>query len=352
MKIAIFCPNWVGDMVMATPALRALRTQYPDAELVAILRPYVADVLTGLNLVDRMLLHAPRSRTNGQGGSSGWEFARQLRNQRFDKAILLTNSFRSGWWAFISGARQRIGFARNGRSWFLTDPVRPRSFETPNPVIDAYLRLAKHAGCERVTRQMELATTPDDEQRLHSFWWKQHATDVGPGYVCLNPGGAFGASKHWPTTSFAELAQQIVWQFRKRVLVVCGPSERQEARQIVALAGHRAIVSLANEEPSIGLTKAAIKHADLLITTDSGPRHFAPPFGVPVVTLFGPTHTAWSETFYEKSLHLQLDMDCGPCQQRKCPLAHHRCMRDLTPDWVLKAAASMLKKYPARTDAA
>jgi heptosyltransferase-2 len=353
MKIAIFCPNWVGDMVMATPALRAVRREYPEAEIVAILRPYVADVLTGLDLVDRVLWHTPASRVAGAPATSGWRFAAHLRRERFDWALVLPNSFRSAWWARVAGAKRRVGFARDGRGWLLTERIRPRSKNEPHPVLDEYLRLAKHIGCRRLSRAMELAVTAGDERQLQQFWNRQRS---GPhsarGVVCLNPGGAFGAAKHWPVTSFAELAVRVATELEKRVLVLCGPSERNEARRIVELANHPAVVSLADEVPSIGLTKAAIRRAELLVTTDSGPRHFAPPFGVPVVTLFGPTHTAWSETNYGRSLHLQLDVDCGPCQERVCPLAHHRCMRDLGADWVFRAATSLLQKYPARTDAA
>jgi heptosyltransferase-2 len=153
-------------------------------------------------------------------------------------------------------------------------------------------------------------------------------------------------------TSFAQLALQIATDLDKRVLVLCGPAEREKAREILSLARHPAIFSLADERLSIGLTKAAVRRADLLVTTDSGPRHFAAPFNVPVVTLFGPTHTAWSETFYDRSLHLQAEVDCGPCQQRVCPLQHHRCMRDLRVSWAYRAAVRLLEKYPARPKAA
>lgn len=350
MKIAIFCPNWVGDMVMATPALRAVRTQYPLAEIVAVVRPYVSEVLAGLDLVDRTLLHSPPGRP-GSGGLSGWAFARELRREDFDWALLLPNSFRSAWWAAVSGARRRVGFSRNGRGWLLTERVPPRSRRKPHPVIDEYLRLAAQFGCQQLSRTMELATTPEDERRLARFW-QRCGTRRGQGVVCLNPGGAFGAAKHWPTESFADLAVRIASELDKRVLVLCGPSEREIAREIVARAGHSSIVSLADEEPSIGLTKAAIRHAELLVTTDSGPRHFAPPFGVPVVTLYGPTHVAWSETYYDRSLHLQLDLDCGPCQQRTCPLRHHRCMRELNVPWVFRAATTLLHKFPVRAEAA
>ena len=357
MKIAIFCPNWVGDVVMATPALRAMRQQYPDAEIVAILRPYVADVLDGLNLVDRMLVHDPRLhsvwRPRHPDAAWGLRFGIRLRREQFDLALLLTNTYRSGFWSWISGIKRRVGFDQYRRGWMLTDAVTPKPADTPHPAIDSYLQLAEQVGCRNLTRTMELATHASDEQQLQDFWERQPLEKYADwGVICLNPGGAYGSAKHWPVTAFAELAVQITTDFEKRVLVLCGPAERDKAREIVGLARHPAVFSLADERLSIGLTKAAVRHADLLVTTDSGPRHFAAPFNVPVVTLFGPTHIAWSETYYDRGLHLQKEVDCGPCQQRVCPLRHHRCMRDLDVSSVYRAVATLLEKYPAQTKAA
>jgi len=275
------------------------------------------------------------------------DFAWRLRQEKFDLAVVLPNSFRSAFWAWIAGAKRRVGFARNGRGWLLTDPLMPRPRDVPHPVIDEYLRLATYLGCEDLSRTTELAASGKHERQLREFWNRQRLGRFAErGVVCLNPGGAFGSAKHWPATSFAELAARLAVELEKRVLVLCGPAERNEAREIVRLAKHPAVFSLAEEVPSIGLTKAAIRRADLLVTTDSGPRHFAPPFGVPVVTLFGPTHVAWSETNYVRGLHLQVEVECGPCQKRVCPLEHHRCMRDLNVGWVFKAAAALLEKFP------
>ena len=98
---------------------------------------------------------------------------------------------------------------------------------------------------------------------------------------------------------------------------------------------------MADESLSLGLTKGCVRRADLLITTDSGPRHFAAAFGRPVVTLFGPTHIGWTETFYAAAIHLQKKVDCGPCQLRTCPL-DHRCMTGLTPSEVYESAERLL----------
>ncbi|MFP6700109.1 MAG: glycosyltransferase family 9 protein, partial [Planctomycetaceae bacterium] len=106
MKTAVFLPNWVGDAVMATPALAAIRKRYCDGEVVGILRPYVGEVLAGTGLVDRVI---EWDRGAGRSGSSGWGLAKRLRAERFDVAVLMPGSLRSAWMAWLSGARRRIG---------------------------------------------------------------------------------------------------------------------------------------------------------------------------------------------------------------------------------------------------
>jgi heptosyltransferase-2 len=346
MKIAVFLPNWIGDAVMATPALRALRNEFSNAEITAIQKPYVAEVLNGLDLVDRSL-----ESVAGKSLKTQLQFLRELRRERFDLAVLFPNSLRSAGLAFLAGIPRRVGIQRDGRGWLLTDTLPARDRQTPYPALDEYLRVAAHVigaehaettGGPMLSRQMELAVTDADRQRWQSFWNKQSAEFQSHPLICLNPGGAFGAAKHWPVAHFAELAQRLAGELQRSVLVVCGPAEKEEAQQIVAQANHPLVTSLADEPLHLGLTKAAIQQAELLVTTDSGPRHFAAPFDVPVVTMFGPTHIMWSETFYERGQHLQLAMDCGPCQQRVCPLGHHRCMKDLSASQVFDAVVALL----------
>jgi len=326
---------------MATPALAAIRAAFAHAEIVGVMRPVIADTLAGSALFDHMLLVNPRGKSTEQKGR---RFIEQLRAERCDIAVLFPNSLRSAWWAWRSGARQRIGFARDWRGWLLTDPVKPRPKSMPHPVLDEYLRLADRLGCRNHSRRMTLGVLPSDEAALNTFWSSQSADLRAHGVVCLNTGGAFGPAKNWPRAYFAELAQRIVDKLGKTVLLLCGPAEREEARWIAATASRREVVSLADQPLSIGLTKAAVRAAELLVTTDSGPRHFAAAFGVPVITLFGPTHIAWSETGYARATHLQMPVDCGPCQKRECPLGHHRCMTELTVDRVLAAVRAALPR--------
>jgi heptosyltransferase-2 len=339
MKVAVFLPNWIGDAVMATPALRALRQHFASAHILGVMKPYVAGVLEGGDWFDEIVHYHGKGWTQGVAATAWklWRLGAEL-------AILFPNSFRSALIALLGGCRRRIGYVRYGRGPLLTDRLQPRRDSkgklTPSPIIDAYNALAQAAGCPTVTRRMKLFTTPRDEASADEVWQKtrlEHSREV----VCLNPGAAFGSAKQWPAEHFASLARQLVDQRGSGVLILCGPGERELARHIASLARRPTVHALSDYPLSLGLTKACVRRADLLVTTDSGPRHFAAAFDRPVVTLFGPTHIAWTETYYARAIHLQKRVPCGPCQKRVCPL-DHRCMEELTPTNVFAAATELL----------
>jgi lipopolysaccharide heptosyltransferase II len=342
MKIAVFLPNWVGDAVMATPALRALRNHFGGANIIGVLKPYVAGILEGAPWLDRLIFLDANGPWSQRWPAVAW----QLRKEKIDLAILLPNSFHSALVAWLSRCRRRIGYDRYQRGFLLTDRLRPlrddRGRIKPSPIIHAYNILAEAAGCPAPSLHMELFTMPRDEAAADAVW-RQTGLNGQREIVCLNPGAAFGSAKHWPTEHFVRLAQDLADRRGSGVLILCGPSERSLARQIAVNARRPSVHSLADYPLSLGLTKACIRRSALLITTDSGPRHFAAAFQRPVVTLFGPTHIAWTETFYAHAIHLQKKVPCGPCQLRVCPL-DHRCMKDLGPAEVFAAAIRLLDR--------
>lgn len=342
MKIVVFCPNWIGDTVMATPTFRALRSRFPAARLSAVIRPGVAPVLDGTSWFDDLILADHRSKKSHERTLG---VVVRLRKTRYDAAVLLPNSFRSAWTAWLAGIPRRVGYLRYGRGLLLTDFLRPTydasGKRLPEPVVESYLALTRLLGCRDGSVRLELATTAAEEAAADQAWSKLGLPADGP-VVCLNTGGAFGPAKTWPTDSFAVLARRLADEAAAAVLVLCGPAEREAARQIVQAASHRRVVTVADEPLSLGLTKACVRRAALLVTTDSGPRHFAAAFGTPVVTLFGPTHIAWTRTYHPHALHLINPVPCGPCQKHICPEGHHRCMRELAPDPVYDAAVRLL----------
>jgi heptosyltransferase-2 len=346
MNLAVFLPSWIGDAVMATPAVRALRRRFAGARLVGVCKPYVAGVLEGADWFDEVVFAHGGPWSQGVAATA-WK----LRRRRPDLAVLFPNTLRPALVAWLAGSRRVVGYARYGRSPLLTDALPPR--RTPegrlevSPILDAYNRLAEHVGCPPPGHDLELFTTPADEAGAGAAWGLARFEDY-PEVVCLNPGAAFGSSKHWPAEHFARLAGGLVARRGCGVLVLCGPAEKALASQIARLAGLPQVWALGDLADrggpplSLGLSKACVRRADLLVTTDSGPRHFAHAFGRPVVTLFGPTHIGWTETYHPRAVHLQKRVECGPCQKRVCPL-DHRCMTLLAPAEVLTAAESLLQ---------
>jgi heptosyltransferase-2 len=346
VRLGVFLPNWVGDVVMATPALRALRKHVGhDGGLVGVMRPYVADVLAGGNWFDETVLYDKRKPADRPELRIPAAIHR-LRDARLDGIVLLTNSFRTAWMAWRSGVGQRIGYVGQLRSLLLTDrlpnPTRVVGNSPRVPSIDSYLRLAEAAGCAPETAQMELATTRADEEAADAVCqWLDLPVDGS--VITLNPGAAYGVAKQWPIEYFASLARRIVEGHDCHVLVNCGPKERDLVREVVRRSADRRVVGLADiVDLPIGLTKAVIRRSRLLVTTDSGPRFFGIAFARPVVTLFGPTDPRMTDTRSALETQLFLSLDCQPCMARSCPLGHHRCMRELTVDRVYAAVVEGL----------
>ena len=330
---------------MATPAIRAVREHWPHARISAVGRPYVFGVLENSPWIDEWVAFD----RNGPRSEQLLAVAARLRAFRVDLALIFPNSFRSAFAAWLGRCRRRVGYARYGRSWLLTDCLTPirdgRGKIKPSPILPAYNALAERVGCPVTSVKMELFTSAADEALAEQIWRKlglERHREV----VCLNPGAAFGAAKLWPAESFASLARQLAVRRGSGILILCGPAERALARRIVELANHPAVHSLVDEQVSIGLTKACIRKCDLLVSTDSGPRHFAAALNRPVVALFGPTHIAWTDTFYPGEIQMQKAVACGPCQQRVCHL-DHRCMTELSPTEVYAAACRLLPRQVA-----
>ncbi len=346
-NVAVVLPNWIGDVVMATPALRAIRAGLTRGDrLIGVGRPYVADVLQGTSFLDDLVLYDKKAADPAQ---RWWNVAFRLRRDRLDQAILLPNSLSSAALGWLAGAKERIGYARYGRGMLLTGKLYPpqeNGKRTPISAVDYYLSLVEKAGYQAEGRHCQLATTPGDDSIARRLWQQFGFFDRR--VIVFNTGGAYGQAKHWPVESYVELAKRLVEDPRNAVWLICGPGEKDTVYGIERQVSHPRVRSLAAEKPSLGLSKAVIRHADLMVTTDSGPRHFAAAYAVPTVTLFGPTDPRWAENYNPRELILTAGVDCSPCAKRECPLGHHRCMRDLRVEDVHRAVGQQLNWQPHR----
>jgi heptosyltransferase-2 len=347
MNIGVLLPNWVGDVVMATPTLRALRRRFPAATITAVARPHLLPLLEGNDWLSQTIPwehHGP-----GWIGRT-WRIVRQLRRQRLDAMLVLRNSGFAAGIARFSRARRVLGYDRRGSRLFLTTSLRaPRAGGRFSPIsaVDYYLQLAYALGCPEEPRHLELPVTADDRTAADATWGHLDLPDPRE-VVLLNIGGAYGNAKHWPREHSIELARRLAGDLGLTVLILCGPGERADAAELADAASHPRVFSLADEDVRFGPTKALIQRSRLLISTDSGPRHIAAAVGTPTITLFGPIDPRWSENYQAGAIKLHLPLECSPCGRRTCPLGHHRCMRDLTPDLVLRAVERQLAATPSR----
>lgn len=345
MDILVILPRWVGDLVMTTPMLRALRGHYGSrARITGVMKPHFAEILAGTDWLDDIVPYDRRSR---DGSRRFPAVARRLRRLRFETALVVPNSLSTAALAWAAGARRRVGFAGHWRRLLLTD-VLPPPIENGRVVIQSPTRsamaLAERIGVPPGPLRPELATLPADE-RLADEVLARLFPGHAPGPLALfNDNGAFGPAKSWGAERFAALASHLLERRPDaRVVVHCGPDDRDDARRIVAAAAHPAVRSLA-DEPRLpfGLAKALVRRADVVVTSDSGPRHFAAAFGIPTVCLLGPMdpRLGWSD--HPGLREMRVDLPCSPCGRRECPLGHHDCMRLLTVEEVGRMMLSLL----------
>jgi heptosyltransferase II len=342
-RILVVLPNWVGDLVLATPALRAIRQCFSKTQISFLAKSHLTEVLSGGDWMDE-LIHWPtrkgqskRERRRGFLGLAG-----DLRERQFEWAVLMTNSFRSALLSRLAAIPRRIGYDRDGRGLLLTDRLLPQKSHgkfVPVPMTRYYNAIARYLGCRDCTNQLELFTTPEDEKVAAAAIDNARIEPNQP-IVVLNPGASFGPAKCWLPARFAEVADQLIREHGAAVFISCGPAEIDIARAVAQNMREKAIV-LDRPVMKLGPSKALIRRASLLVTNDTGPRHFANAFGTPVITIFGPTDPQWTTTDSPRERMLMIKVDCGPCMKRTCPL-DHRCMTGITSDMVMTQARELL----------
>lgn len=346
MRILVRCPNWVGDVVMATPFLDALRNAFPDAHITYMLRNYVRQVYSGSPWCNEFFVIENKQKKLSfvEKIAQVIKHIRYMRKGNYDTAVLLVNSFQSAFEVWCAGISLRLGYKREGRGLFLTEGPTPNiknGVYIPGPMIPYYNKLAEFLNIMPPSLDMKLYVSTHEDSEADARL--QHM-GVLPSdkLVGLNPGGAFGASKFWSPAYYAAVGDYYSSFERVKVIIFAGPNEEQIANDIAGLMKQPAVIST-SDKLSLGGAKAVYKRLNLLVTNDTGPRHFASAFGVPSVVLIGSTNPKWTENHDPYQFVLGKIPVCGPCHQRICPL-NHQCMKALKPTQVIEIANKLLEK--------
>jgi heptosyltransferase-2 len=336
-RILVRLPNPLGDAVMATPVLRALRRAAPDAELVALGLPHHEGLLRGNPHLDAYLP------VSGRRPRDNWRRARELRARGFDWAIVLPDSARTALEPFLARIPRRAGYARDWlRRALVTDalpPPRENGRRVALSMIERYYRITRLLGVTDAGPELELYVHAPERERVAGWLASQGA--AGARLLLVAPGAAFGASKLWPPEHFAQACDEIARRFGLLPLILPAPNadERAIARDVASRMREQRL--LVEEPGSLEDLKAFVERAELLLGNDTGPRHVAVALGRPVVTLMGPTDPRHTEHLLERQRVLWEDVECRPCGKPACPI-DHRCMTRLSPQRAVDAAAELL----------
>jgi heptosyltransferase-2 len=352
-RILVVQPSWVGDAVMATPALRAIRNLYPQAHVSYLMRRYVKPIYTGMPWADRLITYRTGKTKAKAGKGEFFDLAARLRAGRFDTAVLLPNSFKSALVCKMAGIKRIVGYERDGRGFLLSDkllPQKDRGKFVPFPMVKYYLGIAHYLGSGDRDIAMKLFVTGSDRREAEEVFARagldphleRPAAHGSRPLVLINPGANYGAAKCWPADYFAQLSDRLIDEIGATILLSGAPKERAILEAIKGNMKHAAAaVDLSACGVTLGSLKEITRRCDLMVTNDTGPRHIAAAFDVPVVTIFGPTHPEWTEIYFPKERKVSVPVFCGPCQKKTCPL-DHRCMIRVSPGMVFQRAVELL----------
>jgi len=333
-RILVRLPNWTGDVVMATPGLRALRARYPGAEITAHVRPGLEPLLAGSTAVDRL----ETVRSWHRGARALLREARALREGRFDLGVCLPDSFSSALLMRTAGVVRILGYRRGGRSPLLDVAVAPRREWGRRRLVarERYvLHLLEAIGCPAQGSWLELGTTPQEEAAAEAL-----LAPIGGGrpIVGLAPGASFGSAKRWSPASFAAVADAL--DDSGHAIVIVGSKSEVALGRAVCAQARCAPLDLCGRTDLGGL-KAVLRRMDALVCNDAGARHVATALGTPAIVLFGPTAVEKTDCNLQTVEVIETGVACRPCYRRECPI-DHRCMTRIEPAHVVARTRAAL----------
>lgn len=316
--LVVRSPNWLGDAVMALPAVRNLKTMLVRDPLIVAAPEKLAALWQACPFVDQVIaLEKPKSiRVT----------ARQLRPLKFGAAVLLPNSLRAAAEAWLAGIPQRIGYARSGRKWLLTHPL-PVPSRNPVRLHQRYYYLDLVAALG--------GPTDDSVPELR----KEPAASDTRKIVAICPGAEYGPAKRWPMENFLAVAKHFAARHNAKIVLLGAAGDAPIASEMA--------VHLAEVENRVGKTTlaefmAALANAKLVLCNDSGAMHVASVLGTPTVAIFGSTEPELTGPLGTRTRVLRHHVPCSPCFLRECPI-DFACMRSITPERVIAEAEALLK---------
>jgi lipopolysaccharide heptosyltransferase II len=332
-KILIVAPNWIGDALLAQPLFALVRKKLLGAVIDALAPPWTAPVLRRMPEIDDVI-EAPFD--HGELAlAARWRLGRSLRSRRYDRAIVLPNTFKSALVPFFANIPLRSGFVGEMR-YGLLNVVHKLDAKRSPLMAERYAQLAEKPGTKPALPlpQTGLAVS---EVNLAIALRRLGLSRAKP-VVAFCPGAEYGPSKRWPARHFAALARRLsalgyaVWLF--------GSEKDRSIGEEIAAASEGAATDLCGRT-DLASAIDLLSLAEVVVSNDSGLMHVAAGVGRPVVALYGSSSPEHTPPLARSHRIVRTGIECSPCFARECPLGHFKCMNELVPERVMEEIAAV-----------
>ena len=325
--------NWLGDVVMSLPALKAVRQALPQAYLAVLVKRDLAGFFDGAAWIDEVI---PYTVARGlRGLADRRAVVGQIRARRFDLAILFPKSFEAALWATLARVPRRAGVVADGRGPLLTHKAVLCADVLQRHQVHQYLHLLRQS--LGINGDID-DYTPDihapHRAQMHA-WLADRRRRPHAQLVALAPGAAFGPAKEWPAAHYAALIDLLAQRCKAECVMVGSAGERRKCEEVAAASGEGALIAAG--ETNVGELMALLSLCDGFAGNDSGSMHVAGALGIPTVGLYGSTDPARTGPLGPKIKVLYRRIECSPCLQRTCRFGHYDCLRRIAPEEVVQA---------------
>lgn len=344
MKILVRGTNWVGDAVMTIPALRGLRRIFPDAEITLYTRSWAEGIFRDADLIDKILTF---DKTKSKIKDALTQ-TKELKQHEFDLAVLFPNSFETALIAKMSKIPRRFGYAKESRSFLLTDAIEIPSWKNERHEVFYYLNLVaeiekEYFGTKTVLENEPLIDLKVSGERRNEAQKILEKSGVDPSKktVALGVGSTNSRAKRWPAERYAKLNDLLQTELDANVVLVGAKDEAEVSEEVFAKSEKKPIILTG--KTNLAEAVAVLSEIDLLVSNDMGLAHIAPAVGTKTIVIFGPTNERTTQPLGSEIIRKAVD--CAPCMLRDCPI-DHRCMTQISPDEVFEFAKLKLNAKP------
>lgn len=343
-KILIRAANWVGDAIMTTPVIRAIRKNFPKAHITLLAKPWVVPVFAKSPYINEIMIYEQNGRH--KIGLGTLRLIRDLRLKNFQIAFLMQNAFEAGLLAFMAGIDERVGYNTDGRTLLLNRSIRLNPALKKKHLIKYYNGILVGMGLKLDGCKMDIFLDQEDHNHAQNLLKELRLGKYNPNgpvpVLGINPGATGGIAKRWFPERYAELSVKLAKSYATKVLIFGGPADYKLGEEITRMTSG-ACINLAGLT-SLGQAFALIDRLNLFITNDSGLMHAAAALNILQIAIIGSTDTNVTVPYSNRAFIVTQKVDCSPCCKKECP-TDHKCMNLIHTDKVMTICQSILNSH-------